>query len=340
MEYQASEQKKIMEMVKAGACGEVLSGLDKQTVRRYAPSFVSKMLLELIPREEKEAKELAELLVDQGRMSWNERDADGRMIHAVMIRYGRVWLASRAVRNLRRKDAHDPGLSPVWSGLLWWLLDKQQRTAAMTMLQRGVMRFMDENEQERVLRKILSCHDISLLEPVRKYIHCIPGELLSVPQTLSERNFMRELLDQYAGYIETGDGTQKIWELALECGAANMAGCLLKKTGGDQYLPRLAAGSDEMFGLLLRVPCRRIPDEVKKEVLFGALGSSSWKMRFRSLVRKGWKKSSRDRKKEIMLAGEYDERIKTKRYASGRDGNLERVNDGTKVRFVRRYEQT
>ena len=50
--------------------------------------------------------------------------------------------------------------------------------------------------------------------------------------------------------------------------------------------------------------------------------------------------SSRDRKKEIMLAGEYDERIKTKRYASGRDGNLERVNDGTKVRFVRRYEQT
>lgn len=103
---------------------------------------------------------------------------------------------------------------------------------------------------------------------------------------------------------------------------------------------KAGACGEVLSGLLLRVPCRRIPDEVKKEVLFGALGSSSWKMRFGILVRKGWKKSSRDRKKEIMLAGEYDERIKTKRYASGRDGNLEQVNDGTRVRFVRRYEQT
>ena len=38
---------------------------------------------------------------------------------------------------------------------------------------------------------------------------------------------------------------------------------------------KAGACGEVLSGLLLRVPCRRIPDEVKKEVLFGALGSSS-----------------------------------------------------------------
>ena len=58
----------------------------------------------------------------------------------------------------------------------------------------------------------------------------------------------------------------------------------------DDLLPGLAEGSDKMFRQLLHIRCRNILDEVKKEVLYGALKSDAWKERFELLAGKGWKK--------------------------------------------------
>ena len=80
-------------------------------------------------------------------------------------------------------------------------------------------------------------------------------------------------------------------------------------------------------------------DEVKKEVLFGALSCEQWRQRFEMLVHRGWKKSSQNKKEEIPLAAEYISRIETKRYSSDRKGHLEQINDRARVRFLVSYEQ-
>lgn len=339
MGQQFTEQEEILEMVKAGKCGDVLARLDKQQIKKFPSHFVSRLILNLIPQNTKASKELAELLLKYGKVNWSERDDNGRLIHAVLTRYGRVELASKAVAGLRKKDARDPELSAVWAGLLWWFLEKHQRTAVMAMLQKGVMRRMDDHEQERALKKILSCHDIGLLECACRYIRTIPAELLCEPETLSERQFMGEVLNRFRKYIETGSGGERLWELTLECDAEKMAEHLLKKTKSYQYLRQMAAGSESMSAIVLGIRCRTMPDEVKKEALYGALESSAWRERFEQLVHKGWKKSRQNRKKEILLAEEYAKNIEQKRYSPGRAGSLEKINDRTKAGFLRSWEQ-
>ena len=87
---------------------------------------------------------------------------------------------------------------------------------------------------------------------------------------------LRHGLNRYTKYIEIKDNEKNLWNLSLICEAEGMAEQLLKKTKDYQYLPRLAEGSDKMFRQLLHIRCRNILDEVKKEVLYGALKSDAW----------------------------------------------------------------
>lgn len=333
------EQEELMELVQAGACRTVLESLDKQQVKHFPPYLVSQLTAELILQNTRSAKELAELLIENGRLSWNEKNDEGNRIHTIMIWYGTADLAFKAVKGLRKRDIRDPRLSSVWTELLWWFLDKHQRAAAMLMLNKGIMKYMDDDELEWVARKILAYHDMALWEAAWKYTETISIEVLPVPETLSERQFMKELLNTYSKYVELQGDTKKLWDISLECEAENMVKRLLKKTKDYQYLPKLAAGSDELFDLLLDVQCRPILDEVKKEVLFGALRSREWKSRFEMLVRHGWKKSLGNRKQDILIAAEYSERTKSKKYRPDKFGNMKRMDDKRKVRFVKGYEQ-
>ena len=94
-----------------------------------------------------------------------------------------------------------------------------------------------------------------------------------------------------------------------------------------------------MIRQLLHIRCRNILDEVKKEVLYGALKSDAWKERFELLAGKGWKKSSQNRQEEICLGDEYLKRLEIKKYTSGRKGHLEQINDRARLRFIKNYEE-
>lgn len=150
---------------------------------------------------------------------------------------------------------------------------------------------------------------------------------------------LRHGLNRYTKYIEIKDNEKNLWNLSLICEAEGMAEQLLKKTKDYQYLPGLAEGSDKMFRQLLHIRCRNILDEVKKEVLYGALKSDAWKKRFELLAGKGWKKSSQNRKEEICLGDEYLKRLEIKKYTSGRKGHLEQINDRARLRFIKNYEE-
>lgn len=319
MKYSTPEQEQIIQMLRDGNCGEILKMISEKDIRKYSPSYISCMLFELIPQTSRDSKQLEDLIVKYGKPDWNARGREGRMLHAVFIRYNRVDLAVRAVENLRKKDV--------------------QSTAVLGMIRQGVMSCMDEDEKKRVLKQILLYEDISILEAAGKYIEEIPVSLLQVPDHLSGQRFVREMLNRYCKKIHVEEDIKTVWEITLKCGAEGMVRYLLKKTGTYEYLPEIAAGSDDMFRLILTVRCRNILDEVKREVLYGTLESSSAKERFELLVNKGWARSSRERKKKIPLADEYVKRMQQKRYAADKSGRLEQIKDQTGMRILISYEQ-
>lgn len=319
MKYSTPEQEQIIQMLRDGNCGEILKMISEREIRKYPPSYISCMLFELIPQTSRDSKQLEDLIVKYGKPDWNARGREGRMLHAVFIRYNRVDLAVRAVENLRKKDV--------------------QSTAVLGMIRQGVMSCMDEDEKKRVLKQILLYEDISILEAAGKDIEEIPVSLLQVPDHLSGQRFVREILNRYCKKIHVEEDIKTVWEITLKCGAEGMVRYLLKKTGTYEYLPEIAAGSDDMFRLILTVRCRNILDEVKREVLYGTLESSSAKERFEVLVNKGWARSSRERKKKIPLADEYVKRMQQKRYAADKSGRLEQIKDQTGMRILISYEQ-
>ena len=67
-----------------------------------------------------------------------------------------------------------------------------------------------------------------------------------------------------------------------------------------------------MIALLLHIRPGGILDEVKAEVLCGALRSGDWKGRFSILTEKGWKKSSVNRREEIRVADRFAGKLEQK----------------------------
>lgn len=338
MKYSTPEQEKIIQMLRNRNFREILEMIGEKDIRKYPPSYISCMLFELIPQTSKDSKQLAGLIVKYGKPDWNARGGR-RMLHAAFIRYNRVDLAARAVERLRKKDIRNAELSPVWCGLLCWFMKKQQRTAVLSMIRQGVMNCMDEDEKNRVLKQILLYQDITVLEAAGKYIDRIPVSLLQVPDNLSGQRFLREVLNRYCKEIDVDEDVKAAWETAMKCDAEEMVQYLLKTTGTYEYLLRIAAGSDEMFRLILTVRCRRILDEVKREVLYGTLESSSARERFELLVNRGWARSSQERKKRIPLADDYSKRLEQKRYTADKTGRYEQIKDQTGKRILITYEQ-
>lgn len=146
----------------------------------------------------------------------------------------------------------------------------------MVMLKKGVLKHMEKEDLDEVFGQLLSYQDLELFDTAVRYTKNIPVKLISLPESLSDNQFTRELLNRYTKYIEIKDNEKNLWNLSIICEAEGMAERLLKKTKDYQYLPRLAEGSDKMFRLLLHIRCRNILDEVKKEVLYGALKSDAW----------------------------------------------------------------
>lgn len=339
MKHQTEEQEKIMSRVKAGECREVLDQLDKRKIRKFPQSFTNGLLFELLPMQTRPARELAMRLLEYGRCDWKDPDDSEVPIHKAIIRSGRAELAVKAADGLRKRDAEDPSLASVWAELLSWLLSRQQRAAAGVLLKKGILKHMEGEELDEVLGQILSYQDMELINTAVRYVKRIPVKQIPAPESLSDYRFTRELLNRYTKYIEIKDNEKTLWNLSIMCEAEVLAKRLLKKTKDYQYLPRLAEGGDKMFGLLLHIRCGNILDEVKKEVLYGALQSEAWKKRFELLAGKGWKKSSVNRKEEICLGDEYLKRLENRKYVPGRKGHLDQINDRAKLRFLRNCEE-
>lgn len=339
MKHLTPEQEQIIQMIREKNCREILKMISEKEIKKYPPSYISCLLFELIPQTSKDSKQLANLIGKYGKPDWSVRGGEGRMLHAVFIRYNRVDLASAAVERLQKRDVRNTQLSPVWCGLLCWFIEKKQRTTVLNMIRQGIMNCMDEEEKKRVLKRILSYQDAGIIKAAEKYVDRIPVSLLQVPENISGKRFMQEMLNRYHEEIDVEEDIRRSWEIALKCEAAEMLQYLLKTTGTYEYLPELAAGNDEMFKLILGVRCRNILDEVKREVLYGTLESRSPKERFEVLISKGWGRSSQERKKKLLLADEYMKRRQQKRYAADKTGRLEQIKDQLGMRILIAYEQ-
>ena len=126
------EQERMIELVRQGACKRALQEMDEKAVQKMRPEQVSRLLSALIPFRSRPAREIEELVFQNGRWSWTEKDEEGFLLHEQMIRGGRVDMAAKAAERIRKREAGDSGLSFVWV----YLLDKCQRLPARNMLEK------------------------------------------------------------------------------------------------------------------------------------------------------------------------------------------------------------
>lgn len=127
--------------------------LEKKMLRKMPPYFVTGLLFSLIPLKSKAAREEAVFILRNGRWDWKEKNEDGYQLHTGMIRGGRVDLAAEAARNIRKRDAKNPELSQVWAALLTYLIQRQHRTAALSMMEKGVLKSENWRERFEILGK-------------------------------------------------------------------------------------------------------------------------------------------------------------------------------------------
>ena len=75
----------------------------------------------------------------------------------------------------------------------------------MVMLKKGVLKHMEKEDLDEVFGQLLSYQDLELLDTAVRYTKNIPVKLISLPESLSDYQFTRELLNRYTKYIEIKD---------------------------------------------------------------------------------------------------------------------------------------
>lgn len=82
---------------------------------------------------------------------------------------------------------------------------------------------MEKEDLDEVFGLLISYQDLKLLDTAVRYIKNIPVKQISLPESLSDYRFMRELLNRYTKYIEIKDNEKNLWNLSLICEAEGMA---------------------------------------------------------------------------------------------------------------------
>lgn len=339
MSVENEKQSLILKLVKEKDYEEIFECLDKKQIRKFPGDYTGRLLFELFPVNEKMTRKLAAMLLEYGNWDWLQKDENGELLHTSIIRNGQAALAVKAVRRLKKKDAHNRELAFIWKDLLLYFLEKQQREGADIMLKKNVLRYMGQEGQKEVLQKILAYKDEQFLHRAVKSVKKIPADIIAEPESLADLQFTKEFLNRYAKYIDMEKSEEKLWKITAMCDADSMAKHMLHRKKHYEFLPVLAENGKALFDLLLHIPARSIPDELKKQVFFAALRSDEWRKRYSRLEKKGWKKSSSGRKKKIEIADEYIKILEEKKYPGGRKGHLEQINDKARLRFLKSTEQ-
>ena len=74
---------------------------------------------------------------------------------------------------------------------------------------------MEKEDLDEVFGLLISYQDLKLLDTAVRYTKNIPVKQISLPESLSDYRFMRELLNRYTKYIEIKDNEKNLWNLSL-----------------------------------------------------------------------------------------------------------------------------
>lgn len=125
--------------------------------------------------EQERITELEPFLTKRGRLSWTIRNDDGLRLHEALIRSGRTDLLAKAAEKISKKDASDPELSGIWAEVICFLLNGYQKTAVLAMIEKGALKYMEDEETKAVMQAVLARRDIKLADAAVRYTKCIPA---------------------------------------------------------------------------------------------------------------------------------------------------------------------
>lgn len=324
------------DLIRDGEYKEAQRNLSAKAAAKIPANVSAEIIMELLPVRTRPAKEIVFTIMECSYPSLGAKDATDNTLLRQVVKYERMDVLLIIIRKLNAQKMRQGGES--WTEVVCYLLEHGQKVSLEQLLKKNVLKYMMPEKREEIYRGIIQFKDLKLFEYILKYERKIPVEFIDLPQNSAERNFLKNMLNQYAGKVRLSSDTERLWEMGLSCDADKFLRRLLKKKKSYQYLGRLAQGPDPLFRLVLELSPKKILDEVKEEVLLQAFLSDGGMERYEILCKKGWNKSIINKEK-LRIGGSARENLNKKQYEKNKRGRQEKLKEQRKWKALEKFEE-
>lgn len=328
-----TDMKQIIELIKEKHVKEASELLNISTIKNADADMTTRLLFELLPLTGRTAKEMMDRIVRYGKWNLKEKDDQGNFLLEAVIKQKKTGVLAELALKITKKELKREPVRSECTELLNYLLAANQKIVVKSLLDKGILRLVDESEKTFIYQKIVVYKDEDMVTQILKESRRLPVDIFITPVTGAERQFQRKMLNKYARHISLEEDREKLWEYALGSGAQQMIWRMLRKKKDYQYLSRMAQNTDEVFAVLKRLRPRQLLDEVKKEVLLSALQSDRGRRRLDELCKKGWDRAQSSKEK-LSIVEDYKDMLNNKRYEKNKKGQLEMRNDRGKLVYL------
>ena len=333
-----TQVKEIIGMIRENYEKEAVEKLDAETVKKADKEETALLLFELVPKKSRAAREMTARILEFGRPDLTVQGPKGESLLDTVMKYERTDILGGIVMRIKKKDLKKKELKRDWTDVLIYLLAHQQKILVQHLLEHGILAYAEEEELEKICLDILKYKDAKMAGAVLKYMGKITVKILYIPETASEKQFLRQFLNEYVKRIDLEEGREQLWEIAFASEAERLMKRILAKKKDYQYLSRMAGSSDAVFHVLDSVRPGAVITEVRREVLLEAFLDSSGKVRYEYLDKKGWTRGE-SRKEKLSILAEMRKITGEKRYAPNRRGQQEKAADQNRISWLEKTEK-
>lgn len=207
-------------------------------------------------------------------------------------------------------------------------IETKNKVAVREMLEGKILKAVPEADKESVYLGIFQFHDTDLTEYVVKNEKKLDVHFLKDISDYKDQLFLQEFFEDNASKISVKDeDRERILELAILCNSPEMVAKLTRKPQDSDY-PKLAAASEDIFDLLLKVKTKNISADTKRAVAIAALMADDGTDRIEVLENHGWDFDNPALKEDV------EKTLSEKKYTNDKEGRLQRTEDDARQRFM------
>lgn len=216
-----------------------------------------------------------------------------------------------------------------------------ERGRVAQYLEQGVLEQVDQDEKTEICRSIAGLKDQKLVGLLKKKTGKLEPEWFQTDGTDYTYNlFVCKVFRKYrkAFAWKKEEDVLLLFEIAVAVNDTDTVSYFIKHDIQKDRFPLLAAGSEEMFALLMKQNIRKWDSDRIVAVYVAAASAQDGQKRVTALVKKGVDPATVNQQK-MTAESIFAEQIKKKKYAKNRTGEMKKSKDQQILRYLHRISK-